>query len=194
MASNLILKIKQYPKDYYCLNDLEKISKMKRASLKVSLTRLKKQGDLRRLTKGLYQLAEQPLEIEKIATQVYGPSYVSFESALAKFGVLSQIPYTLTMATLKKPKKNLLANRPVEYRRLNQKFFWGYFLENGAYYAEPEKALLDELYFVSKGYAKVDFQELDLTELNARKLRTYAQKYPPAVRLLARKLTKTPGI
>lgn len=194
MASDLITKIKAVPKNYYTLNDLEKISKMNRPSLRVTLTRLVKRRDLRRLAKGIYQLSEQPFEIEKTATQIYRPSYISFESALAKFGILSQIPYTLSLATLKKPKKILIANRPIEYRHLNDKFFWGYFLENGAYIAEPEKALLDELYLVTKGYAQLDLKDLDLSDVNLQKLQSLAKKYPQTVSLLARKLIKTSGI
>lgn len=193
MASELISKIKTIPKNYYSLNDLEKISKMTRSSLRVTLARLKKRGDLRRLSKGIYQLADQPMELEKIATQIYGHSYISFESALARFGIISQIPYALTIATLKKPKKMFLDSRPIEYRHLKNKLFWGYFLENGVYFAEPEKALLDEFYLVSKGFAKLEFEELDLNEINRRKLKDYARKYPQAVILLVKQLLKTKG-
>ena len=54
-------------------------------SPKDKVSKLEKSGDLIRLKKGLYlispTLSKQTLSIELIANHLYGPSYISFESA-----------------------------------------------------------------------------------------------------------------
>ena len=44
--------------------------------------------------------------------------------------------------------------------------------------AYPEKALLDLLYFISRGIETVSFEELDLSRLNRKKLFQWVKLYP----------------
>ena len=91
--------IEQFDKPYWTVSDLEKVLHLKRECLHVALHRLVKAGVLQRLRRGIYQLAGQPPDVPRIANALYLPSYLSFESALARYGILSQIPYTVTFAT-----------------------------------------------------------------------------------------------
>src|ERR1700682_6019810 len=103
--SALISRLLGLPKPYFTATDLEKILGLPRASLYVTLTRLVQAGVLVRLRKNVYKLAIAPTESEKAAGELYFPSYLSFESALSRYGILSQIPYTLTFATTRPSKK-----------------------------------------------------------------------------------------
>jgi len=185
MAYNLLQTLKSIRKDYYSVTDLENVSGMDRKSLLVTLNRLAKRGSIIRLFRGMYQLPDQPANIPAIATQIYPPAYISFEWALSKYGILSQVPYTVTLATPGKPKKVVIGNIPCEYRRLKPDLFWGFSLQEGVYLAEPEKALLDQLYLVSLGKASLDLDSLDLKEIRRTVLRNYMKKYPAATRSLA---------
>ena len=180
--------LKSLNKDYYTIADLEKIFALSRGSLFVTLSRLQKAGEIIRLRKGLYQLPKAPIKWERIASGIYQPSYISFETALAKYGILSQIPYALTLATTNRPKKIITQGRLIEYRRLKKELFFGFSLEDSVYLASPEKALLDELYFVSKGRATLDLDELDLGEIGRKKFLELTKTYPPVVQKLARKI------
>jgi len=184
----ILKRIGEFNKPYYTIADFEKIFSQDRESLLVTLSRLEKSGEIVRLRKGLYQLAGERIDWEKIACQIYQPSYLSFETGLAKYGILSQIPYAITLATTNRPKKIIIQGRLVEYRRLKKELFFGFFLEAGVYLASPEKALLDELYFISKGRATLDFEELDLGEINQKKFLELAKKFPPATQKLARRI------
>lgn len=176
--AELISKLSSFPKPYFTVTDLEKILRLPRASLYVTLTRLVQAGMLVRLRKNMYKLAFAPTHSEKAANELYFPSYLSFESALSKYGILSQIPYTLTFATTRPTKNIVLENTPVEYRHMKHDLFFGYVLENGIYIALPEKALLDELYLVSRGKGTLAIEELDLREINVVRLEEYAEKFP----------------
>jgi hypothetical protein len=169
------------PKPYFTVADLEKILGLKRASLYVTLSRLVKAGILVRLRKNAYKLFLTESDLEKSANELYFPSYLSFESALSKYGILSQIPYTLTFATTRPSKKIVLGDTAIEYRHMKGVLFFGYILENGRYIATPEKALLDELYLMSRGKTKINIEELDLKEIDSKSLKEDAIKFPAYV-------------
>lgn len=185
----LLQKLRGFKKPYFTVADLEKILGMERNSLYVTLNRLVDEGVLVRLRRGAYQPEFQSLELEKVANELYYPSYLSFESALSRYGILSQTPYTLTFATTKGSKKITLAGREVEYRQLKKDYFFGYTLENGIYVAEPEKAILDQLYMLSKGKAASDLSEWSLVGLKKSKFLQYSKSFPKTIQDRAKKLT-----
>lgn len=175
------------------LADLEKILGVRRPSLYVVIHRLVKQGVLVRLRRGVYRGVFSAADAAKIANTLYYPSYLSFESALARYGILSQIPYTLTFATTKRSKRVTLGETAVEFRQLRAALFFGYTLEQGLDIAEPEKALLDILYLCARGKARLDFDALNLTSLSRAKFREYARHFPSYVQTKAQDLARRFG-
>ena len=180
----LIKNLKGFNKSYFIVADLEKVLDLKRNSLYVTLNRLVKSGVLVRLAKNIYSIFTEVVDTEKIANELYFPSYLSFEQALSHYGILSQIPYTQTFATTRPTKKMVIAGVAVEYSHLKKELFFGYELKNGKYIAEKEKALLDELYMVSMGKRSLDIAELDLREINRGKLEEYAKRFPRRIKSL----------
>ena len=174
----LMKKLRNYHKSYLTVADLEKVLDLKRDSLYVTLNRLVKSGVLVRLAKNIYSLFTETVDTEKIAGELYFPSYLSFEQALSQYGILSQIPYTQTFATTRPTKKMIIAEVEVEYSHLKKELFFGYILKNGKNIAEKEKALLDQLYMVSMGKRSINIEELDLRGIDIGKLTEYAKKFP----------------
>ena len=189
----LLQKLRDFNKTYFTVADLEKILELERDSLYVTLNRLVKAGVLIKLRRGIYQPEFQGFDLEKVANEIYYPSYLSFESALSRYGILSQIPYTLTFATTKRSKKLTLAGREVEYRQLKREFFFAYIIKEGIYIAEPEKAILDQLYMLSKGKAVSDISEWSLAGLKGNRFLQYSKKFPRTVQDSAKKLTSKFG-
>ena len=177
-----------FNKPYFTMADFEKILGMERDSLYVALNRLVEKGILIRLKRDVYVSRFQSLEFERIANQLYYPSYLSFESTLSRFGIMSQIPYSLTFATTKPTKKLSLGEKVVEYRKLKEDCFFGYALENGVFVAEPEKALLDQLYMLSKGKAESDINEWSLVGLKRDTFLQYSKRFPKTVQRNAKRL------
>lgn len=177
----LLQILRGFNKSYFVVADFEKILGSKRAVLYVTLNRLVKSGVLVRLKRGVYQSVFSGSETEKTANELYYPSYLSFESALSRYGILNQIPYVLTFATTKPSKKQSLAGKEVEYRQLKEELFFGYKLIDGIYIAEPEKAVLDQLYLISKGKVASETSEWSLVGLDKEKLADYSQRFSPVV-------------
>ena len=75
-------------KPFFTIADLEKMTRLSRPSLYVALKRWADKGILERVAPGMYSPMMSDLSIEKIAAQIYIPNYLSFESALARQGIL----------------------------------------------------------------------------------------------------------
>ena len=68
-----------------------------------------KEGELIRLKRGLYALDEkwrrQPVNLYEAAQKIYGPSYVSLETALSHHGWIPEAVYTITSVCFKRSKE-----------------------------------------------------------------------------------------
>jgi predicted transcriptional regulator of viral defense system len=175
----LVKDLVRFNKPYWSVADLQKVLGYKsRQTLLVVLHRLVGQGVLTRIRRGIYRVSINSADASLLANLLYTPSYLSFESALSRHGVLSPIPYTITLATTRRSKKTVLDGTAVEYRQLRGGLFFGHRLDNGLDIAEPEKALLDALYLMKKGKLCLALDELDLSGLSPGKLKSYGARFP----------------
>ena len=76
------------------------------ASPRNKVAALEKSGDLVRLKRGLYvvspKVSGKILSTELIANHIYGPSYLSMESALRYYGLIPESVYAVKSMTLKR--------------------------------------------------------------------------------------------
>jgi hypothetical protein len=75
-----------------------------------------------------------------------------------------------------------IAGVSVVYRQIKEALFFGYYLKDQSLIAYPEKALLDLLYFSSRGLETVNFSEMDWSYLNKKRLERWGRKYPKGVK------------
>lgn len=129
-----------------------------------------------RLGKGVYGNTFSPPEDFEIANTLYAPSYVSLESALSFYGILPQFPYGITSVSPRRTHHAKAAGKDFEYIHIQRGLFCDYVKEKTFLVAEPEKALVDCLYLVSKGCRKLDFDALDCTRLNKKRFREMADR------------------
>jgi len=118
-----------------------------------------------RLKRGLYALKTDMPSEEEIANQLYQPSYISFEYALAYYGLLPEMPYTITSATSKATRNFTINSQTFSYRSIKKTIFTGYSLikQNNRSFlmADPQKAYLDYLYFVFLGKSPLNNRLVD---------------------------------
>lgn len=130
-----------------------------------------------KIERGKYLLASKNIETFNIANLLYTPSYISFETALNFYGILSQFPYEITSVTTKKSINKKIEDINYSYVHVKNDLFFGYEKKNGILIAEPEKALLDQMYLASKGLKKINIDEYDFSIIKKGKLREYYFKY-----------------
>lgn len=109
-------------------------------------------GIFLKLRNGLYMIKDSFVSHSFIANKLYGPSYVSLQTALSHYGIIPEVVYATTSVTLKLTREFSTPKGDFIYRRIKKKAFTGYGLrqidQDNALFAEPEKALADYLYFV----------------------------------------------
>lgn len=189
----VLKKLEKFEKSYFTSTDLRKILSSGKEGFNTVLKRLTDKGVLERLNRGIYRLRTSPWQLDRIANQLYYPSYLSFVSALARWGIIGQIPYSLTFATLKKSKKMILGQTEVVYSQLKPELFFGYKLEGGINIAYPEKALLDQVYLASLGKGFIDYEELNLIDLEKKRFNDYAKRFPKRIRRGVKEIKKRWG-
>lgn len=143
-----------------------------------------KKGLFLRLKKGLYILEDKTLTDEEIANALYKPSYISFEYALAKYGIIPEMVYAITSTTTKPTRNFSVSNIRFSYYSIKKPAFTGYSLrieQAGGrnariFFAEPEKALVDYLYFVALGRKSFN-DRLDVRKLNKVRIIHYVKLF-----------------
>jgi predicted transcriptional regulator of viral defense system len=179
----LTQKVEALGKDFFSVKDLKKLFP-EEIYLRISVKRMLDAGVIFQIAHGLYSLKQNNLDVEKLATQLYYPSYISFESALSKYDVINQGLYGLSLATTRHSKKLSLAGVDCEYSQIKPALFFGFDLLNGTYLAHAEKAFLDLVYLISLGKRKANTSEWDLDILNKPRLAEYLAFYPDHVKKL----------
>lgn len=122
---------------------------------KISL--LLKNGDILRLKRGLYinsaKFREGDISLNLIANVLYGPSYVSLETALSEYGLIPERVFSTRSVTLKRSRSFENTTGRFEYFQSQSDYYsvgikiktlpgGGSFLM-----ATPEKALCDKIVF-----------------------------------------------
>lgn len=120
---------------------------------KDKIATMEKQQQLIRIKKGLFVVAQQegtsPISRELIANHLYGPSYVSLESALSYHNLIPERVYRVRSVTMKRFKMYDTPLGVFEYRTVSPEYFsigiqQQVTQDNTAFLiASPEKALCD---------------------------------------------------
>ncbi|MDZ7586247.1 MAG: hypothetical protein U0946_00710 [Patescibacteria group bacterium] len=175
----IIKKIQDSPLLLVTLNSLHQLTGIQSAlTLKRLAQDLVTGNILNRLERNKYIINDGRMFDFTIANLLYSPSYVSFETALNHYGILSQFPYETTSATPKKSKQKIINQKAYSFTHLKKTLFWGYVKQDNYLIAEPEKALLDQLYLYSKGLKSISLDEYDYARLDQTKLFRLADYFP----------------
>jgi len=129
---------------------------------------------------GLYTLRiDQPRD-EVVANRLYAPSYISFEYALSRYGIIPESVYTITSATTRITREFIVNNKSFTYSHIKKQVYRGYKTEKiggmTVLMAEPEKALVDYLYFVSLK-RKTLIERLNVRDIKKKSVVKYAKLF-----------------
>lgn len=136
-------------------------------------------GQIIHIRRGLYCLApryqKRSVNLYALAQQVYGPSYISLESALSRHGWIPEAVHAITSASFKKSKEFTTPLGIFSYERVPQEVFYAEVERltdasgNVFLMATPLKALADYVYVRKKDWTgiepAVDSLRIELEEL-----------------------------
>lgn len=165
------------------------------ASPRSKLTRMLDSREIMHIRRGLYlEGTNTPFSIKTLANIIYGPSYISFEYALAYHGFIPERAVNITSAVYGKNKKKRF-DTPVgtfTYRHIPETVYYLEYKrleEDGHFFliASAEKAICDTLYQYRrikslKGLNKLIFEDLridrdQLENLNLDGIAALAPRY-----------------
>lgn len=139
-----------------------------------------KRGLFVRLKNGLYALSTKAPPVYLVANKLYQPSYISFEYALSYYHLIPETVYTITSATTKPTREFEALGKIYRYYKIKKGAFAGYeprkIDEVTIFIAEPEKALVDYLYFVNLKKKRLN-RRLVTENLHKRKVIEYAKLF-----------------
>jgi predicted transcriptional regulator of viral defense system len=168
MGKSFLEILIQWPKPYITGTDLHHILDKSPDSRYAIIKRAVLKGHLVPIRRDLYliEVAKRPpLNSFEIATIIYGPSYISFESALSYHGWIPEAVRTTTSASVKRAKEFDTKIGVFSYEHIPiEAFPFGVLqehLENATLFiASPVKALADMIYSRKKMWNSLE----DLTE------------------------------
>lgn len=139
------------------------------------ILRMKKNGELLPLTRGIYE-TDSNAPGYCLAGAIYGPSYLSFDFALALYGLIPEAVFTFTSAAFEKKKAKKYENHFGRYSYRDvpaQAYPFGIEIreESGYVYqiAGPEKALCDKLYTMPPAASQRDIERMLFEDLRIDK-------------------------
>jgi predicted transcriptional regulator of viral defense system len=126
------------------------------------LRAMEEAGLIRHLRRGLWALDPDvaPFAVPPFLTAPF-PAYVSLWSALARHGLIEQIPRRVSVASLDRTRRVETSIAAYSIHHLAPEVFGGYEgTETGGYLASPEKALFDTVYVRAAAGGRAYFPEL----------------------------------
>lgn len=157
-TDNLVAKLYQSPKTVLTTKDIALIwEETNKVNLLSKIKYYAKQGSLIRLTRGVFAKSKE-YDVKELATSIYTPSYISFETVLREAGIIFQHHDSVFVAG-PYPAIKKIGNRIITFRKLKDSVLYnalGVKNENkkGQMYsiATPERAFLDTIYLSPKFY------------------------------------------
>lgn len=157
-------------------------------NLKAKIAYYVKRSVLTRLTRGVFA-NDKNYSQKELATSIYSPSYISFETALREAGVIFQHYDTIFVAS-PWPKTMTIDKTTITFRKLKDTvLFSSVGVENKENYsiASPERAFLDTIYLFPKYYfdnlRSINWEKcMELAKIYdnqqlIKRLKKYHQKY-----------------
>lgn len=153
-TDNLIAKLYQSPKTILTTKDVALIwEETNTVNLTSKIKYYAKEGSLVRLTRGVFAKNKE-YEAKELATSIYTPSYVSFETVLREAGIIFQHHDSIFVAGPYSATKKI-DNHAITFRKLKESVLYnalGVKNEKNYSIATPERAFLDTIYLSPKFY------------------------------------------
>lgn len=175
----VLKKIKEKNIKIFTALEFQRIFGVNYESAKKTLLRYTKTGLFTKARKGLYFLTDDSPNDFEIANRLYQPSYISFETALSFYKIIPETIFEITSATPRNSRDFIVNNLKFSYKKIKKECFFGYTtkkIEDRIFLvAEPEKALLDFLYFVALKKRTLSYERIDFKKIKKQKLINYSK-------------------
>jgi len=183
-AIDFLNRIRDLPKTVLTIKEIAKIIQKSLPYTRLFLHRLKSKGYIIEIESGKYTLNS---DLQEAASEIVTPSYISFLSAYAIYGMTTQILVKTHIVTMKSKKQITTDILKIKFITFPKKRFFGYtkqrFREKYIFIADREKAIVDSLYLPDYCPIGESAFALQSKELDIKKLVHYAMRMNSIVTL-----------
>lgn len=175
---NFLNEMKLRNKKAYTLAEIANIDNTTIKSAKTILQRLKKNNILLNIYKNIWAVPDAT--IYDIAPFFDPDCYCSMETALFHYNIIKQSPQIFHFISTRLSKRRNTRLGTIYFHKIRKNLYFGF----NNYMANPEKAMLDYLYFCLKDGRKpfVDYDIMELGMLNREKIHEYSKQFPKTVK------------
>jgi hypothetical protein len=171
----LLRLLSRKQKRVFNLQEMVRLTGGSPAATGMALIRAQNRGVIERVG-GSWINLEDPPSLEQIAFFLVSPSYISFESALYRHGILSQSPRgALTVATLGRPRRITTSLGVIQFFHLKKEIF-GQF--DSQRLALPEKSWLDFVYLRGLKGEREFTETYYFDHLDPKKMKKFSLPFP----------------
>jgi predicted transcriptional regulator of viral defense system len=153
-TDNLIAKLYESPKTILTTKDIALIwGETNTVNLLSKIKYYANRGSLIRLTRGVFA-KNRAYDVKELATSIYTPSYISFETVLREAGIIFQHHESIFVAG-PYPITKKIGNQAIVFRKLKWCVLYnalGIKHEKNYSIATPERAFLDTIYLSPQFY------------------------------------------
>ncbi len=155
--------------------DVYRITRKTKHYVNLLLYRMTKKGLIMRIERDKYALK---IALYIIASNIIRPSYVSSMFAFSYYGLTTQLPAKIDVICTKQHKTLDLEGIKIRFIKTDKTRVFAFLKDsNNAFVAEPEKAVIDSLYFNTLSFGSISEAVsigLNKNVLNVNKLNDYA--------------------
>jgi predicted transcriptional regulator of viral defense system len=178
-------------KTFFSAEDIAAALNISTDSAPVSAYRYCRQGFLVRIRPDLYVRKDRWRYFDKnelfmAANLIQVPSYISLASALEYYGITTQMQrdFVESVSPVRSARKEI-NGKVFRYSKISGRLYFGFEKKNNIYIASAEKALADVLYLYSIGRYSADFDAVDGSGIDRKRLLEILTKYPEKTRKAA---------
>lgn len=177
--SEIIITLKKQNISLFTISDFARLFNLKNNNtLYKKIQRLEKQKIIKKIINGKYLFSMSHADEFAIANFIMNPSYISLESALSFYSMMTGFSYSITSISTKPSRTAIIDQKEYSYSHISPLLFWGYEKNGQFLIADKEKALLDYVYFSLKGLrTMLDFDEIDTAQIDKIRLLEYAHQW-----------------
>jgi predicted transcriptional regulator of viral defense system len=154
MKNNNLLELMRSKKTIFTINDLALIWNITNVDfIRKKIYRYIKTGKMYSIRRGIYS-KEKNYDKFELANRIYTPSYISFETVLAKAGIIFQYYSQIFIASYLS-RELTIDVQIYEFRKLKNSILTnsiGIEVKDNYYIASPERAFLDVIYLNKEYY------------------------------------------
>ena len=189
--------VKLQEKLYFSAEDVAVLLQIKIESAQVLCSRYTKQGIFIRLKKNFYVLENnwnryETVDFYQLANFLQVPSYISCVSALAFYGITTQVPREwYESISLKRTIQYTAHGTAFYYFKIKSPYYFGFSKAGNTFIAKKEKAFLDACHLSVFGNYTADWSAMNTDALDKIVLDEMLKVFPDKTKSFVKSICKT---